>query len=68
MQAKYTQFVSGVKNAVSLTAQLEAAAKANDSTKGQALNTQLQALGSKIDSQASALGLTECTKSVKPQG
>jgi hypothetical protein len=68
MQAKYTQLVSDINKAVSLTAQVEAAAKANDSTKAQALNTQLQALGSKLEAEANALGLAECSKSAKPQG
>jgi hypothetical protein len=62
MQAKYTQFLADVKKAVALTTQLEAAAKANDATTGQALNTQLQAIGRSVDAEATALGLTECAK------
>jgi hypothetical protein len=68
MQARYTKLVSEVRKAVSLTGRLEAAARADNVSKGQDLNLQLQAVGPKVDSASTDLGLMECAKSPAPQG
>jgi hypothetical protein len=68
LQAKYSKYLSDVKAQIAQVAPLKAAAEAGDTQKVQDLANQLKASGSTIDSQAKALGLTECSRNVQPQG
>jgi hypothetical protein len=68
LQAKYTAYLSDGKGQIAFANQLLDAAKANDTSKLQQIATKLNAGKAQTDSEAKALGLTECAKDVRPQG
>jgi hypothetical protein len=68
MQADYSAWLSDQKAQVALATQFASVAKSGDTAKAQALASQIEAGSTKNDSEAKALGLTECAKNVSPQG
>jgi hypothetical protein len=68
LQAKYAAYLSDGKGQIALANQVLDAAKANDTSKLQQIATKTNAATAQTDSEATALGLTECAKDVRPQG
>jgi hypothetical protein len=65
-QADYDAYVAAVNDQAELDQQLATAAQAGDTKEVQSIAQQLQA--NDTDSQAEALGLTECASDPEPQG
>jgi hypothetical protein len=68
LQSKYAAYLSDAKGQIALANQLLDAAKANDTSKLQQIATKINAGNAQTNSEAKALGLTECAKDVRPQG
>ena len=68
LQAKYSAYLSDGKGQIALANQLLDAAKANDTNKLQQIAAKINAGRAQTDSEAKALGLTECAKHARPQG
>jgi hypothetical protein len=68
LQAKYAAYLSDGKGQIALANQVLDAAKANDTSKVQQIAAKINAGNAQNNSEAKALGLTECAKDVRPQG
>jgi hypothetical protein len=68
LQAQYANYLSGQKAGFELATQISQAAKSGASSKIAPLGQKLSSINDKSNTEADALGLTECAKKVTPQG